>query len=211
MARPRFHRLPSAQQNAILDAASVEFSAHGFADASLNRIIESAGISKGAMYYYFDGKDDLYADVLRRVLERLLEDSGGLPDPVADTADGFWTAVEDYYVRLVRVLATSPDASALLRDWLTGTSASALREGQREAERAIRPWLEQLVTTGQELGAVRADLPTDLLLAVAMGMGQAMDTWMISRSPATLDIDDAVPALIGMMRAALGRASSPSS
>ena len=34
--------------------------AHGFENASLNRIIKKAGISKGAMYYYFDDKMDLY-------------------------------------------------------------------------------------------------------------------------------------------------------
>jgi len=29
-------------------------------DASLNRVIDAAGISKGSMYYFFDGKEDLY-------------------------------------------------------------------------------------------------------------------------------------------------------
>ena len=42
------------QQETILRAALAEFAAHGFADASLNRIIEAAGISKGSLYYYFD-------------------------------------------------------------------------------------------------------------------------------------------------------------
>ena len=46
MTRPRFHRLAIAQQERILDAALREFAAHGFGDASLNRIIAAAGISK---------------------------------------------------------------------------------------------------------------------------------------------------------------------
>ena len=52
-------------------AALDEFAAHGFHDASLNRIIEAAGISKGSMYYYFDGKEDLFAHVTRIEFEHL--------------------------------------------------------------------------------------------------------------------------------------------
>jgi AcrR family transcriptional regulator len=51
MVRPRFAKLPQTQRDAILRAALDEFAAHGFHDASLNRVIEAAGISKGSMYY----------------------------------------------------------------------------------------------------------------------------------------------------------------
>ncbi len=61
MVRPRFAKLAPEQQQRILQAAIDEFSAHGFHDASLNQVIEAAGISKGSLYYYFDGKDDLIA------------------------------------------------------------------------------------------------------------------------------------------------------
>src|SRR5690606_15262684 len=83
MTRPRFHRLSAEQQAAILDAALTEFSTHGYRDASLNRIIDSAGISKGSMYYYFDDKEDLYAHVIRRQLEALVQQGGPIPVPDA--------------------------------------------------------------------------------------------------------------------------------
>ena len=70
---------PRAQQQAILRAALDEFAAHGFHDASLNRIIDAAGISKGSMYYYFDGKEDLFAHVARVEFERLFTTIGPSP------------------------------------------------------------------------------------------------------------------------------------
>jgi len=57
---PRFQNLDETRRRAILAAAAEEFGERGFAQASYNRIIERAGISKGAMYYYFADKDDLY-------------------------------------------------------------------------------------------------------------------------------------------------------
>lgn len=203
MARPRFHRLPTEQQEALLDAALEEFAAHGYGGASLNRIIAAAGVSKGAMYYYFDSKVDLYADVIRRQLERLFESSG--PIPVTDAADpeGFWDAIEQAYLRLMALMAETPTTTALLRDWLTGAASPALREAQRNAERATLPWLEDTVAAGRRIGAIRTDLSADFLIAVALGMGQAMDTWLITQPPAETELAPHIHALIDMMRRAL--------
>jgi AcrR family transcriptional regulator len=202
MARPRFHRLPAGQQSQILDAALHEFAAHGFAGASLNRIIADAGLSKGAMYYYFDSKEDLYGDVIRRQVERLVREGG--PAPVLDgvDADTFWARLEEYYVRLMRRLAATPEPGPLLRDWLAGTGPK-MGDAQREAEQASLPWLMRTVAAGQTVGAVRTDLPEELLIAVALGMGQAIDTWLITQDSAGPDLADAVHVVIGMMRRAL--------
>jgi AcrR family transcriptional regulator len=202
MARPRFLRLPAEQQRAILAAALDEFAAHGFAGASLNRIIEAAGISKGAMYYYFDGKDDLYADVLRRQLEELVREGGPMPVPADSGGDAFWSTLQEHYLRLFRLLASSPPTAALLRDWLNGPAGPSLWAAQQEAAAATMPWLTQTVEAGRRAGAVRDDIPQDLIIAMAMGMGQAMDAWLITQPPA--DLDAAIGTLIGMLRRALG-------
>lgn len=44
----------------ILDAAMEEFSAKGYAGASLNTVCGENGISKGIIYHYFKDKDQLY-------------------------------------------------------------------------------------------------------------------------------------------------------
>ena len=81
MAHPRFSRLDPERQQAILDVAAEEFAEHGFDAASYNRIIERAGISKGSAYYYFEGKDDLYATVLETSLAGLEEQVGAWARP----------------------------------------------------------------------------------------------------------------------------------
>ena len=44
----------------LLDAALEEFSQSGFDEASINRILKNAGISKGVFYYHFKDKEALY-------------------------------------------------------------------------------------------------------------------------------------------------------
>ena len=203
MPRPRFDRLPAAQQRSILAAALEEFSEHGFARASLNRIITASGTSKGSLYYCFDGKEDLYAHVIRDQIERLLADGGPLPSLEETDADGFWSTLEDLYLDLMARLIGNPQLSALLRDWLSGARSPAVGGAQHEAEHEMLPWLLRTVEAGQRAGAVRTDIPQELIVAVAMGLGQAMDVWLVTRAGAAHDLDDTVHTLMGMLRSAL--------
>ena len=203
MPRPRFHKLPPAQQQAILGAALDEFATRGFSAASLNRIIEAAGISKGSMYYYFDGKEELYVHVARGELGRLFEATGPFPVPAARDPDAFWSTLEEYYRRIMSAFATSPKLAALARDWFLASSSPTLQQAHNEMEGALVPWFEQELAAGQRIRAVRKDVPPTLLMAVVFGMGQAMDTWLLSQDLDTARVRKLVRIFIGMIRRAL--------
>jgi AcrR family transcriptional regulator len=203
MVRPRFAKLPEEQRQTILRVALAEFATHGFHDASLNRIIDAAGISKGSMYYYFDGKDDLYAFVASTELAGLFEQVGPLPQLDAGDADTFWAVLEDYYLRLLKALTASPQLAALLRGWSAATKSPGFQSVQSDLEQESLPWVEQALIAGQRVGAVRDDLPAALLIAVVLGMGEAMDVWMLSQQPADHDLPELVAALVGMIRSAV--------
>ena len=55
----------------LLTAAREEFAARGFQGSSLRRICAAAGVTTGALYFFFQGKDDLFAAVLAQVTEPL--------------------------------------------------------------------------------------------------------------------------------------------
>jgi AcrR family transcriptional regulator len=201
--RPRFHKLPAAQQQAILLVAFDEFATHGFNGASLNRIIDAAGISKGSMYYYFDSKEELYAHVARGELGRLFESAGPFPVPAAQDPEAFWSTLEDYYRRIMAAFATSPQLAALARDWILASASPTLQRAQKDMEGALVPWFEQALAVGQRARAVRKDVPASLLIAVVFGMGQAMDTWLLTQELDIKKVRKLVRIFIGMIRRAL--------
>lgn len=203
MVRPRFAKLPAAQQASIVQAALDEFATHGFHDASLNRVIDAAGISKGSMYYYFDDKEDLYGYVAQLGLAGLFEDVGPLPDLGVGDADAFWDVLGDYYLRLARALVASPQLAAMLRGWAVAAKSPASQRAKDGLEQSSLPWVAQVLSTGQRVGAVRDDLPPALLIAVAMGMGEAMDVWLMSQQVDEDDLAGLTGALIGMIRGAV--------
>jgi len=52
------------RERLLLDAALDEFSQKNFDEASINRILKNAGISKGVFYYHFQDKEALYLHLM---------------------------------------------------------------------------------------------------------------------------------------------------
>jgi len=201
--RPRFHTLPRERQQTILHAALDEFSAHGFAGASLNRIIAEAGISKGSIYYYFDSKEDLYAHLLREQVEQLIVRVGPFSVPAATEPDAYWSTIENHCLRLVRAYDASPQLANLLRDWMSGTGAPAIENAQRDAELSALPWMTRALAAGQSIGAIRTDIPDALLLAIGMAIGRVIDSWVIAEAPDPREHAAAVHTIVDILRRAI--------
>src|SRR6266704_2063429 len=90
----RFYKLPPEKREGLLEVAAQEFVQHGFEDASINRILERAQMSKGAAYYYFEDKVDLFCTVVQYASERLQLVDQEL-DIAALTAENFWQTFAD--------------------------------------------------------------------------------------------------------------------
>ena len=69
----------------ILQAAFEEFYMNGFQGGSINRIVDGAGTTKGALFHHFDDKNDLgYAVVDEIIFPQMKE---RWLDPLADSID----------------------------------------------------------------------------------------------------------------------------
>ena len=52
----------------VTRAAVQLFAAQGYANTSVQQIVDAAGVTKGAMYHYFESKDDLLFAIYERML-----------------------------------------------------------------------------------------------------------------------------------------------
>lgn len=70
--RSRAARAEGRNARAALVAAAAEvFAERGFRDATMDEIAERAGYSKGAVYWHFDGKDDLFMALIDERVDRV--------------------------------------------------------------------------------------------------------------------------------------------
>jgi TetR/AcrR family transcriptional regulator, transcriptional repressor for nem operon len=79
------NRSPENTRQRILDAAFDEFYKNGFQGGSLNRIVDDAATTKGALFHHFKGKKHLGHAVVREVIHPHFKQQWS--DPLANSTD----------------------------------------------------------------------------------------------------------------------------
>jgi AcrR family transcriptional regulator len=65
---PKFRRRKADRPGEIVDAAMAVFAERGFAAARLDEIARRAGVSKGALYLYFETKEQIFRAVVAQAI-----------------------------------------------------------------------------------------------------------------------------------------------
>jgi len=91
----------AATTAALLGAAAETFAQRGFAATTMDEIAERVGLSKGALYYRYKSKEDLFVALLDERCETYLRQ---LDEAFADGAspDAGWTAMAERFLAVVR-------------------------------------------------------------------------------------------------------------
>lgn len=165
--------LSGEKRQALIDAAVDEFNEHGLENASFNRIIERSGISKGTVYYYFENKDALLDMVLQDIGERALR---ALPErALPETEEEYWPVLWEEQEREFDFFVDNPELGQIMMLSLGECEAG---EGEEKMLRGSLLHLfrrrEALVRRGQELGLVRSDLDTGLLMNVMRSIAKSL-------------------------------------
>jgi len=194
MPRSRFDRLSPEKREQILRAAGREFAEHGYVGATMQAILSQAGISAGAAYYYFDNKADLFAAVIAFHMDVLLEPA--MRAPAIQDRDSFWKAfLGSVELALGQKYDDHKLAAALRRAWMMSRE---LRERPEIAQQFERNelLLRDLVALGRKVGAIRTDLPCDLVVRCVLALNDAFDDWMadMPADTATAEVTHAIAA-----------------
>jgi AcrR family transcriptional regulator len=180
MPYQRFNKLPLEKRTKLLDIAAQEFAKYGFEDASVNRILEQAHMSKGAAYYYFEDKVDLFCTVIQYAMERLK-----LIDTQFDVAslipETFWPTFAELHRQPLLRSFEQPWLFASLRAAGRLSPAALEKEPLATIARQILAYAMSFVVRGQQLGLIRKELPADLLFNWIAGLDNASDTWLLAR------------------------------
>lgn len=178
MPLERFYKLPEARRAELLHIALQEFSEKGLEGASLNAILAKAGLSKGAYYYYFVDKEDLFAAAAEDLYARL---EAQLPpflprEPVR--AEEFWPSVEQTFSAWLMAASRFPELIGAFRQL-----SQQVRASPRLAPMLLRRQEEQFrsaIQMGRKLGCVRTDLPVELLVSLLMASDSVLDEALVN-------------------------------
>lgn len=146
-----------ARHSAIIEAAFEEFTAQGFTAAKLDDVAERARIGKGTIYLYFDSKESLFEEVVRR---KLL--------PPAEVAEQYSASLEHFegsaadmlanHFRHLYAVMRNPTIQPLLLIVLAETARfpALTRFFYEEMIRPSQTLIERIVDRGVANGEFRA-------------------------------------------------------
>ncbi|WP_243708268.1 TetR/AcrR family transcriptional regulator [Actinomadura sp. GC306] len=168
----------SAVERRILAAALRLFAERGFDGTSVQNIVAAAEVTKGALYHYFDSKDDLLYEIYHSLIARQLADLGGVLARGLPPRE----AVRAVLAGLIRSTAEHIDeAKVFSREMhrLDGVRMRSVRADRRRYHVTFRG----LVEKGQREGVFSSATPAETVTIVALGMVNQMPSWYRADGP----------------------------
>jgi AcrR family transcriptional regulator len=166
---PKFRRRSDARPDEILDAALIVFGEKGFDPARMDDIAAEAGVSKGALYLYFESKEAVLKGLIEREVAPVAARLGALAAGGADDPEGTLRLI----IKTAVTLTQAPAFAATPRVVLS-VAARFPEIGRYYREHVVEVGLsaiETLIETGVAHGAFRA---IDAAAAARMVMGPVL-------------------------------------
>jgi AcrR family transcriptional regulator len=189
MSRPRTTQAARRQATRarLLDAAFTVFAAEGYTGATIDSIVKTAGFSKGAFYFHFSSKEEVFLQVLWsrvRTEEQALRVAG--------------TGASGRPLELMRAVAgyLGPGAddplwpAMLLEFWSHAGRNERVQEGVAAVATYRRDALVGALTAATDAGVIRPSLKpehcADLLLTLGDGLTARVGTGQHGPAPSYL-------------------------
>jgi AcrR family transcriptional regulator len=167
--------LADATRRKVLGAAFAEFYRNGFQGGGVNRIVEAAGVTKGALFHHFASKQALGYAVVDEMIGPLLMQRW--LDPLEDSTD----PIGDIKRAFRRFIHEDIDSGA----WVNGCPLNNLAQEMSPLDEGFRTRIETLyarwrngfaaaITKGIEQGIVRSSInardSTAFIVVAQMGI-----------------------------------------
>lgn len=156
----------------LLAVATRLFAEKGFERTSVQEVVELAGVTKGALYHYFDSKDELLHEVYGRVLRLQQERLDHFRALDASVPERVRAAAADVVVTSIEHL---DDTKIFFRSMpqLSAEKQHEVRAERRRYHEGFRGLVEQ----GQRAGSFRDDVAADLVVDFYFGSVHHLGTW----------------------------------
>ncbi len=157
---------PELRRSQIIRAATSVFAAKGYHQASITDIIEAADIARGTFYLYFDGKREIFSELVDVLTVRLIHCM-----KLVDLSPGSPPWIEQIranFLRIATILIEEKELTLILYNHAMGLDQEFDRK-IREFYEGITRITERAFRLGQDMGLVRKDINTGLTARHVVG------------------------------------------
>lgn len=163
----------------ILEAAQRMFAELGFANASLDKVASDAGMTKGAVYWHFSSKHDLFLALLEHSLQQQLRQLPAQIEQLFMSNDPEVSLAELLQAQL-DCLEQESGGSMLFLEFITSSRDPEIRAKLREVHGRIIDGVSAMIKEMQQKGKISAHLdPNAISLAIDALLKGYVIEWLI--------------------------------
>ncbi len=167
MPKPTFFNLPEDKRNRILEEAVIEFRDNNYDAASINKIVERSGISKGSFYQYFNDKEDVYLHIMSKIGEKKIEYL--TPSMLNFSELSFYDALREMYRSAIEFALENPDYLEIGNRMMRDNSGILQKLRSAFSVKGDEMFIT-LLRKGQETGDIRLDLDLQMIAKMLISM-----------------------------------------
>jgi AcrR family transcriptional regulator len=173
---------PGYDQETVLRRAIDLFNRQGYDGTSMGDLAKELGLTKSAIYHHVPSKEHLLAAALDEALDGL---SAAVDAAATEPGTSAYARLRTVVQESVEILVNHlPAVTLLLR--VHGNSEVELAALKRR--RAIDERLAVLVQAAVDEGALRADIPPDLISRLLFGLVNSLVEWYRPGGPVDADV-----------------------
>jgi AcrR family transcriptional regulator len=176
------------------------FSEQGYS-ARLSDIAERAGMKAGSLYYHFDSREELVAEILHRGIETSFEHVRAAVDAVPEHAAAIERLAAAVRAHTMAILEISAYASAQAR--IVGQVPPSIAKPHQREQRAYGTYWHELLEAAQREGDIAGDVDLFVARMLAFGAMNWIADWapLAGRRGADAIADQAVALILDGLRA----------
>jgi TetR/AcrR family transcriptional regulator, acrAB operon repressor len=165
----------------LLKTALAVFSAKGYAAATLDDVAKAANVTRGAIYWHFKSKADLYNTLVQEFSAR----GAGLVQQAVSEGGTLIEILRRIFVRVCTMVEEDKEMRAVMELTLFKTGLDpelqAGRKKQIEAGNALLKGITEAMGQGVAQGVLRDDIdPADMARAFIAFENGAAQLWLLS-------------------------------
>jgi TetR/AcrR family acrAB operon transcriptional repressor len=187
----------------ILDAAEQVFQRQGVSRTSLSHIAAEAGVTRGAIYWHFKNKVDLYDAMIRRVLDPEENLCGGGMLGMGDPLRAIRELAVDFLQRVALDARYQRVFEIAWHKCEYVDEMAAIRDSHLECGRRLIALLEAAMRRAQDLGQLSAAVsPRQAAIGIMALLDGLVVNWTLE--PTLFPLADYAPGVVDAYLAGLG-------
>lgn len=169
----------------VLEAATYVFSSYGYVNSSLDKVAEYAGLSKGAVYWHFSSKQDLFLSILKQSYEQQLRLLPHQMDHILSSNEPM-TALSEWLESQFNCLEDGEERSSLFLEFLVSGEAE-IRENLQKLHGHMMDEIAVLLQEMQRRGYMAEDVDSrSIALMLDALLKGVLIEWILDPRPYSL-------------------------